>query len=99
MLIARRSLRQALADSRKISQASSQDSDSNALESEKGGPRKYQPARLVPSRHGPNELESRRRRPAGLSHSALFRGYGFDMTVRPRHRPAHHSILPFRKDP
>jgi hypothetical protein len=30
-------------------------------------PLKYQPAQLVPSGHGPDEVEGRRRRPAGSS--------------------------------
>ena len=48
---------QTLGDSRKVSQASSQDSDSNALQSQTGGRGQYQPAQLVPSALGPNEVE------------------------------------------
>jgi len=38
------------------------------LSSPKRAAWKYQPAQLVPSGHGPNEVEGRRRRLAGSSH-------------------------------
>ena len=45
-------------DSRKVSEASSQESDSNALQLKQAA-WKYQPGQLVPSGHGPNEVEGR----------------------------------------